>query len=170
MGVTTGRRNVLSASDVRAKEPEAMAVEFVEIIDPMAVEGLIKEREVSTGIDLSEDTINAERAMESTLDKTIPRLHRELTCAYGRKREYASKRVHWEWTEELRGQGKNAGRVDRSLKKPKQAVDAREAAVDKAVAEKRKAEAKMAKIQDRLRKADQDERAARDAAREVAPR
>jgi hypothetical protein len=165
MGVTTGnRRTVLTAADVRPKAPEAMAVDFVNIVDPMAVDELIKEREALTGVDLKQETIDAERAMDATLDRTIPRLHRELTCAYNRKREYTSKRVHWEWAEELRGQAQNSCRVDRTLKKSKKPVDAQQAAADKAFAERRKLEAEMVKLQDRMRKAAEDEQRARTAA------
>jgi hypothetical protein len=162
MGVTSGtRRPMLTAADVMEKAPEAKAIDFVEVIDVAMVPGLIKEREASHGIDLSEDTINAERAMEATLEKTSPRLIRELEIAQGRKKEYASKRAHWEWAEMLRGREKDAYRVDRSLKKPKKEADARQAAMDKAFAEKRKASDELMKIQERLRKAEEDERRAR---------
>ena len=49
--------------------------------------------------------IDVERAMDSTLDKTISRLKRELDVAIKRKSEFASKKRHWEFAEDQRGQG-----------------------------------------------------------------
>jgi len=162
-----GQLTVLTTADARGRLPEPkseeMAVDFVDILHPDAAEELIRERERATGIDLRQETIDAERAMDTT--KTIPRLHRELECAYGRKREFASKRRHWEFAEDKRGQAQNSCRVDRTLKKPKKPVDAQQVAVDLAVAERRKAEAEMLKIQDRMRKATEDEQRARTAPR-----
>ena len=162
LGVTSGtRRNILSTAELREKVPQPMDIEFVQVVDPRAVEDLIRERGLSCGVDLGEETIAADRMMEATLAKTIPRLHRELEFAYARKKEYASKHVLWEWAEELRGRAKHAAKMDRSLKKPRKLVDDQQAAVDRAIAEKRKAEAEMARLQERLRKAAEDEQRAR---------
>jgi len=163
MGVTTGARRVLTAGDITVQCDEAKPVEFVDVITLQTTEALIKERERTSGVDLSVECINAERAMEATLEKTIPRLMSELECAYGRKKEYASKRSHWEYAEQRRNNYKNSCRVDRSLKiqKVKTEVDERQAAIDKAYADKRKAEDELFKIQNRMRKADEDAQRAR---------
>jgi len=167
-GMTRGvGRKVLTAADARAAMPqgEDMAVDWVTVLSPEAAEELIRERERATGLKLDKETIDAERAMDATLDKSIPRLERELDVARKRKREFASKKHHWVFAEDKRGQGRDACRVDRSLKKPKQAVDAQQATADKAFAEKRKLEAEMMKLQERMRKAADDEQRARTAAR-----
>lgn len=155
-------RTVLTAADVRVDaQGEDMAVDWVTVLHPDEAEKMIKERERVTGLKLDKETIDAERAMDATLDKTIPRLKRELEVAVSRKIEFASKKRHWEFAEDKRGRGMDACRVDRSLKKPKKAVDAQQAAADEAFAKRRKLEVEMMKLQDRMRKVAEDEQRAR---------
>jgi len=124
MGTVAGRsRRVLGEAEIVERfNPEAPEIKFAEVANPKSCEDRIRKRERDYGCDLSPETIESEEGKLATLENTtIARLERERNQAYVKLDEYTSKKPHWAYAKEQRGQIKFAEQMDRSLKTDKPA-------------------------------------------------
>jgi len=136
MSTVAGRsRPILNEAEIVVRyDPEAGEIKFAEVVDPKSSGACIKKRERDYGVKLDEDTIESEEGKLKNLEKTIPRLHRELKQAYMKQEEFTSKKPHWAFAREQRGQIKFAGQMDVSLKSPKAAKKQKISKAEKAKA------------------------------------